>query len=117
MSDRLAIRLVLTVLAGLLIFCWILFMNAFGHEAGPGWQYDMECCHDQDCAPVIKAEISSYSTVYGLVPPVLSPMTVTTIHGTGDVPNDMPRRISKDARMHACIRNGIVICIYVPPGS
>jgi len=45
---------------------------------------------------------------------------VTTEIGTAVVPDDLPRRISPDGQMHACIRStaqgSFVMCIFVPPG-
>jgi hypothetical protein len=90
------------------------FSRAGAHEAAPGWAYDAECCSGMDCAPVLKAESSALYTAHSLVPPTL---TVTTIHGTAEVPANMKRRESKDHRMHACIVAGQLICLYMPPGS
>jgi hypothetical protein len=47
-------------------------------------------------------------------------MLVTTKHGSVLVPANFPRRESKDARMHACMRPGEggamrLICIFLPP--
>jgi hypothetical protein len=87
--------------------------------ATPHEGYPMECCHDQDCAPVEKAEIINMPALAGLaglstkVPPTR--MLVTTKHGTALVPDNLPRRTSPDGRMHACIHGGVVICIFMPP--
>lgn len=79
--------------------------------------YDAECCNGIDCAPVEKAESSVLVIAGALLPSIL---TVTTMHGTADVPPDMTPRPSPDGRMHACLRRGSdgtmrVICIYIPP--
>ena len=74
--------------------------------------YDADCCNGIDCAPVEKAESSVLIIAGALLPSVL---TVTTMHGTADVPPNMTPRPSPDGRMHACIRQGKVICIYLPP--
>jgi hypothetical protein len=40
--------------------------------------------------------------------------------GTAVVPDDLPRRISPDGQMRACIRSTVqgtfVMCIFMPPG-
>lgn len=79
--------------------------------------YDMECCHNLDCAPVLKAEM-----VAGWPGSPLPVLLVTTSAGTVMVPPSFPRRMSKDGRMHACIRPGDggtarLICIYLPPSN
>ena len=74
--------------------------------------YDADCCSGIDCAPVERAESSAIATAAGLVP---SQLTVTTRHGSATVPVDFPMRQSRDGRMHACIRMGILICLYMPP--
>lgn len=87
--------------------------SAKAHSDG-AMQYDIECCHSMDCAPAEKVESSAHATAYGLVP---MGMTVTTKRGTVEVPPDFPRRESKDGRLHACIRAGKLLCVYVPPGQ
>lgn len=81
--------------------------------------YPLECCHSMDCAPVDKVEIVPSSVMASmLVPPAHaapSVMIVTTMHGTVAVPANFQQRQSKDGRMHACIRGGKLICIFLPP--
>ena len=84
--------------------------------------YDRECCSNMDCAPVEKVEVLPSSAIASmLVPPAnASPpsiMFVTTKHGTVQVPHNMKFRESKDARMHACIIHGRLICLYMPPST
>jgi hypothetical protein len=71
--------------------------------------YPIECCHGMDCAPVDRAELQEGST-----------LVVTSKHGTGIVPAAMPRRESKDNRMHVCMRPSTdgkmrIICVFLPP--
>jgi hypothetical protein len=93
---------------------------ARGHSDG-AMTYDPDCCHNMDCAPVDKVEVlPSGSIASMLVPPAHaapSVMIVTTKHGTVAVPTDFPMRSSKDSRMHACIRQGKLVCLYMPPGT
>ncbi|MGE5513937.1 MAG: hypothetical protein ACM31O_22140 [Bacteroidota bacterium] len=62
-----------------------------------------------DCAPVERAEVQASGM-----------MIVTSRNGTGVVPATLPRRESKDNRMHVCMRpnstGGMrVICVFLPP--
>lgn len=91
--------------------------------------YPIECCHSIDCAPVDHVEVVAGVTYYAnqavdrkTVPP--SVMIVTTKMGTAVVPPNLPRRESKDNRMHACMLSvwlsaagptKEVTCIFVPP--
>ena len=82
--------------------------------------YPMECCHQMDCAPVDHAETVKGQLYAGMgYAQSLAPGTliVTTRHGTAVVPPDMQRRESKDNQMHACLRAGKVICIFLPPSN
>ena len=101
---------------------WLLvFLLAATPAAAHDW-YPMECCHEQDCAPVDRAEMvptptSDGKSIAGNSPPA---MIVTTKHGTVMVPGNFPRRESKDHRMHACMMPGAsgqmqLICIFMPP--
>jgi hypothetical protein len=89
--------------------------------------YPSDCCGGRDCAPVTRVEVVTGATFYAgksisPVPP--SVMIVTTAQGTAIVPPNLPRLISKDNRMHACLMNtwsspeGMhqeVRCIFMPP--
>ena len=62
-----------------------------------------------DCAPVERAEVQEGAN-----------LLVTSKHGTGIVPATMPRRESKDHRMHVCMRPSSdgqmrIICVFLPP--
>jgi hypothetical protein len=64
-----------------------------------------------DCAPVERAEVQPDTT-----------LVVTSKHGTGIVPATMPRRESKDHRMHVCMRPSNdgqmrIICVFLPPAT
>ena len=91
-----------------------LIITAHAHKAPPsaaqpaGWQYDMSCCHNQDCAPVDKI---TYTPI--------GQMVVTTKFGSAAVPLDIKPpalRPSPDTLMHACIINENLRCLYMPPG-
>lgn len=84
--------------------CFVIATPAIAHD----W-YPIECCQGMDCAPVEHAEVQEGST-----------LVVTSRHGTGVVPASMPRRESKDNKMHVCMRptgNGQmrIICVFLPP--
>src|SRR5690349_24829663 len=79
--------------------------------------YPEECCHTKDCAPV-----ESWAFAQKAQTGSLPQLSVTTKHGTAVVPQDLPRRESKDNRMDACMRAGWggvkrIVCIFVPPGT
>lgn len=71
---------------------------AIGHE----W-YENECCHDIHCGPVVRQDMTD------------GVWRVSTAMGTAIVNPDTRRRASKDGRVHACIRDGKLICLYLPP--
>jgi len=71
--------------------------------------YPAECCSGQDCAPVTGVSFVSSS------PNELPVMIVTTQYGTKPVPRSIAPRESPDERMHACIFQGQVICLFIPP--
>lgn len=82
--------------------------------------YPMECCSGMDCAPVISSSwVAGATFEHGQRSDGIPLLVVTTQHGTAVVPQTLPRRESKDGRMHACIRTAggapTVICIFVPP--
>ena len=76
--------------------------------------YPEECCRAKDCAPV-----ESWSFAHAVQRGSLPQLSVTTKHGTAIVPRDLPRRESKDNRMHACMRGWgsvkQIVCIFLPP--
>jgi hypothetical protein len=86
--------------------CAIVLWSA---PAGAHTWYPKECCSGQDCAPVEKAT--------WLIPAGggLPQLVVTSSIGTAIVPHDLPVRDSKDGRMHVCIQDVWVICLFVPP--
>lgn len=90
---------------------WLLSTIALPHEHA-GMVYDKDCCHNQDCAPVIDAVMGWASEDKSL--PV---MWVRTIHGIAPVTAQTRILESKDARSHACIRYGAVVCYYQQPGG
>jgi hypothetical protein len=90
----------------------ISFLTAIAFVCSPAsahsW-YPKECCSGRDCAPVEK--------VTWLVPAGggLPQLVVTSTVGTAVIPHDLPVRESKDGRMHVCIQDVWVICLFVPP--
>jgi hypothetical protein len=102
---------------------WLLalLLSTATPAAAHDW-YPLECCHEQDCAPVDRAEIVPTPTTSDPsgAPASMPAMVVTTKYGTVTVPANFPRRESKDHRMHACMMpNGLgqmqLICIFMPP--
>jgi hypothetical protein len=82
--------------------------------AGPAlthsW-YDPDCCSDRDCEPV--SAVAFVASTPGAIPV----MVVTTSFGTKPVTSRTKIRESKDSRMHACIYQGELICLYMPPSN
>jgi hypothetical protein len=86
----------------------LLFLTMVAPASAHEW-YPIECCSGYDCAPVEQTKISD-----------VAELIVTSKHGTGVVPETMPRRESKDHRMHVCMRPSSdgrmrVICVFLPP--
>ncbi|MBX9588216.1 MAG: hypothetical protein K2X43_02855 [Hyphomonadaceae bacterium] len=73
--------------------------------------YDPDCCSDRDCEPV--SAITFVASDPGAVPV----MVVTTSFGTKPVTSNTKIRESKDSRMHACIYQGVLLCLYLPPSN
>jgi hypothetical protein len=89
-------------------------MSASGHDF-----YPMECCHNQDCAPA-QVTIIPTQQLAGMamsLAPLPSAMLVTTPFGSVVVPADFKTRESPDGRTHACIINGRLICLFLPPSG
>jgi hypothetical protein len=102
-----------------LIALWfaVSITSAHAHD----W-YPIECCHSRDCAPVTDVTNvagASYDATGKPIGNALPMMVVTTKIGTAVVPPDLPRRMSPDNQMHACMLNmplgRRVICIFMPP--
>jgi hypothetical protein len=75
-----------------------------------GW-YDADCCSGHDCEPVQNV---TYVASDPTQPPV---MIVTTSLGTKPKTPQTKIRDSKDSKMHACIYQERLICLYMPPGN
>ena len=73
--------------------------------------YDADCCSDRDCEAV--SAVTFVASTPGTVPV----MVVTTSFGTKPVTPRTKMRESKDSRMHACIYQGELICLYLPPSN
>jgi hypothetical protein len=73
--------------------------------------YDPDCCSDRDCEAV------SAVTYVASDPNSVPVMVVTTSFGTKPVTPKTKIRESKDSRMHACIYQGALICLYLPPSN
>jgi hypothetical protein len=71
--------------------------------------YPRLCCHDNDCAPVERAEALPDGA-----------WRLTSRVGTTDVPPDFPRRASPDHQIHICMTrfshlDGMKpVCLFVP---
>ena len=81
-----------------------------GYAWGHSW-YDPDCCGGNDCEPV--QAVAYVAADVGKVPV----MVVTTSLGTKPVTGETRIRESRDGRMHACIFQGRLICLYLPPGT
>lgn len=82
------------------------------HNDGDMW-YPTECCHGQDCAPVLEAK-----------PLPEGAWLVRSVHGSVLIPADFKRRDSQDGRMHVCMRpnyekpgENYPICFFMPPAT
>lgn len=98
--------LAMLIIASAMMGLAILMGAARAHE----W-YPRECCGDQDCAPVDAVTFAASDT--GKLPV----MVVSTKWGTKAVDEFTRRYDSKDGRLHACIFNGRVLCLFLPPGQ
>lgn len=73
--------------------------------------YDPDCCSDRDCEAVSNV---SFVASDPKSPPS---MVVTTSFGTKPVTPQTKIRESKDNKLHACIYQERLICLYVPPSN
>ena len=85
--------------------------------------YPIECCHSLVCAPVTSTSwiAGAAFDATGKAVAGAPRLVVTTRLGTAVVPDDLPRRASKDNQLHACMRPGpsgqmTIMCIFIPPG-
>lgn len=76
----------------------IIIAHAWAHD----W-YPLECCHNQDCAPITKYD----------------PVTKIVSTSRASAQLDALTRYyeSKDNKTHACIRGGKVVCFFLPPSN
>ncbi len=75
-------------------------------EAGTGWQYDKDCCGEQDCAPITGSHTGPDGKVY-----------YTNKYGTKAFEEGFTKlRPSQDQFTHACIFGERLWCLYVPGG-
>jgi hypothetical protein len=98
--------LCLAVVALALLIAAALWTPASAHS----W-YDADCCSDQDCEPV------SAVAYVASDPSTMPVMVVTTSLGTKPLTQMTKIRQSKDSRMHACIYQGRLLCLYMPPSN
>ena len=96
----------------LFVAALVAYASGVGGARAHDW-YPIECCQAVDCAPVESG--GQIVPTGGGVPQLV----VTSKHGTAIVPQDLPRRTSRDNRMHVCMRfsNGTmsIRCLFVPP--
>lgn len=79
--------------------------KAPAHDAPMGWEYEAECCHNQDCAPLPEDQ------------------TPKPLDGgdwllkTGEIVPKSKVKYSPDGLYHLCRwhSNNAVLCLYVPP--
>lgn len=89
----------------------LLIVGALSRPARSHSWYDADCCSDRDCEPV------GAITFVASDPKSVPVMVVTTSFGTKPVTPETKIRESKDGRMHACIYQGKLICLYLPPSN
>jgi hypothetical protein len=89
----------------------LLIVVALARPARSHSWYDPDCCSDRDCEPV--SAVSFVASDTNSVPV----MVVTTSFGTKPVTYMTKIRESKDSRMHACIYQGKLLCLYMPPSN
>lgn len=76
----------------------------WAHQAASGWQYDLACCHDEDCQALPEGAVKITPQGYvwdGETFPFASPKV----------------RVSGDSLYHGCKieGSGYRPCLYVPP--
>lgn len=96
------------------LFASVLAAMLIVYPVGPvkshSW-YDPDCCSDHDCEPVWEVVFVAGD------PGKLPTMVVSNRFGTKPVTPQTKIRESKDSRMHACIYQGALLCLYMPPGN
>jgi len=101
-------RFLLAIFSLFVLLVVMLTSISYAHE----W-YDLECCSDKDCAPVLKTKNG----------PVPGSLYITSKHGTVLINKNFPKRQSRDNQEHICMANvaedggPVAICYYVPFGS
>ncbi|NKC33483.1 hypothetical protein [Falsiroseomonas selenitidurans] len=105
----------------LMLLALVASLPAAAHQAPSGWDYDQDCCHTRDCAPVPDGAVAEVAGGYRvrvmpgshpMLPPGAPPVDAFVPHG------DRRIRVSGDEDRHACLsRGGAVLCVYVPPGG
>jgi len=88
---------------GLVLLTMFLGNKALGHTDGT-MNYPIECCSGYDCGPV-----SGTTTVNGV-------LVTTSRFGEYSIPPTLKRHDSTDSRMHVCIRENKMICVFFPAG-
>ena len=84
----------------------LLIAAAIGTARGHSF-YDLDCCHDRDCAPVADGAVVEDAAGFLVV-------------ATGQrVDRGSPKvRLSPDGRWHLCtlggVPDGAILCLYVP---
>src|SRR5262249_36132564 len=116
MTTRVKITQSYLTRAGVVLFFPVGVPSLVTSADAHAW-YPEECCRAKACAPV-----ESWAFAQKVQTGSLPQLSVTTKHGTAIVPQSLPRRESKDNRMHACMRgwgNGTkqIVCIFFPPGT
>ena len=89
----------------LFLIMFLFSTQAIAHDTGSGWAYDLECCAEKDCAPVVEVHQQGSG---------LSVTAVVTnkLNMTGIITPQTLWKESKDNLDHACIINNVVRCFY-----
>ena len=82
-----------------------LLLASPAQSAAHEW-YDPDCCSDADCAPVTWLGRDADGRIW-----------VETSHGKARLTTAASVRVSHDGMRHACIHNGRLLCLYLPPGA
>jgi hypothetical protein len=100
------------------IIGWVLVIKVFASAAAAHDWYPISCCSGGDCAPAEVEVLPTQSlAAMGISSALPSLMRVFNQHGSVIVPADFQTRMSPDGRVHACIHNGRLICLFIPPST
>lgn len=92
----------------LILLLFVTSTRLHAHQASTGMWYPMSCCHEGDCAEILK-EVKLPS----------GDMEITTEKGTAVFPKGFPEKSSEDLQSHACFdpTTKRPICLYRGAGA